>query len=57
MVIIQILFTHTPIMNEIFNSEPITVKHWLNILVVGLLAYFLIEFEKLLRRMLIDSKK
>ena len=50
MVLIQILFTYLPLMNRIFGSAPLPLFLWLDVLMVGIIAYILIEVEKWLRR-------
>ena len=50
MVLIQILFTYLPLMNRLFGSAPIPLVLWLDVLMVGMIAYIVIEFEKWLRR-------
>lgn len=50
MALIQIAFTYTPFMNAIFESAPISPLQWTKVLGVSLAGYFLIEFEKYIRR-------
>ncbi|MCU0487017.1 MAG: HAD-IC family P-type ATPase, partial [Anaerolineales bacterium] len=50
MVLLQLLFTYVPLMNDLFNSAPLPAYLWLDVLAVGLAAYFVIEIEKWLRR-------
>jgi Ca2+-transporting ATPase len=50
MVLVQWVYTYVPFMNSLFGSAPISVALWLDVLVVGLVAYFLIEIEKWWRR-------
>jgi len=57
MVLIQLLFTYAPFMNTLFSSAPIQPSLWLGILVVGLLAYIMIEIEKWLRRRLTNPSE
>jgi cation-transporting ATPase F len=52
MVLIQLLYTYAPFMNTLFSSTPISLALWLDVLVVGLAAYILVEIEKWLRRKL-----
>ena len=49
MILAQILFTHTPVMNRLFHTAPIDAGSWLYIIAVGLAAYIIVEFEKWLR--------
>lgn len=50
MTIIQLLYTYAPFMNTLFSSAPIPLALWLDVLVVSLAAYILVEAEKWLRR-------
>ena len=50
MVLTQLLFTYAPFMNRIFGSAPISAMRWLEIGLVSLAAYALVEIEKWLRR-------
>jgi magnesium-transporting ATPase (P-type) len=50
MVVIQLLFTYVPLMNDLFKSAPLPFTLWLDVLAVGLAAYIIIEGEKWLRR-------
>lgn len=46
MILLQIAFTYTPIMNEIFQSKPITIEYWLKIVGVSLITFSIIEIKK-----------
>jgi len=46
----QLLFTHTPLMNRLFHTAPLDVASWLYVFSVGLAAWFIVEFEKWVRR-------
>ncbi len=50
MVVLQMLYTYLPMANRIFQSAPITLGDWAQILVVAVTVYLLVEFEKGLRR-------
>lgn len=50
MAALQLLFTYTPLMNELMSSAPIGPEAWGRALVVGFAGYLIIEFEKWLRR-------
>ncbi|GAA5506024.1 cation-transporting P-type ATPase [Novipirellula caenicola] len=52
MVVLQIAFTHLPVMNRIFHSAPIGWDAWWRILLTGLATYMIVGFEKWLRRKL-----
>ena len=44
--LLQVIFTYVPFMNEHFGSAPITGEAWLEILGVGFLTFVIIEIEK-----------
>ena len=46
MILLQIAFTYTPIMNEIFQSKPIGVESWLKIVGVSIITFLIIETKK-----------
>lgn len=50
MILIQLVYTYVPFMQQIFGSAPLSLILWLDVLAVGLAAYVLIEIEKWLRR-------
>ena len=52
MILLQIVFTYTPVMNEIFQSKPIGIESWLKILAVAVITFLIIEIKKL-----VSSKK
>ncbi|MRS04392.1 HAD family hydrolase, partial [bacterium] len=52
MALVQLLYTYAPFMNTIFNSAPISLVLWLDVLAVGLIAFTVIEVEKWIRRKL-----
>jgi Ca2+-transporting ATPase len=52
MVLIQLLYTYAPFMNKLFDSAPMSLTLWVDVLVVSLAAYLIIKFEKWLRRRL-----
>ncbi len=43
---LQLLFTHAPIMQEIFGSTDLTLQEWAKVIGAGLLVYLVVEFEK-----------
>ena len=45
-VVLQLLFTHTPIMHAIFGSAHLSPGEWLRALAAGLLVFLVAEFEK-----------
>jgi magnesium-transporting ATPase (P-type) len=49
MIILQLLFTYTPVMNKVFHSAPIASTDWLLIIAIAVAVYFIIGFEKWIR--------
>jgi Ca2+-transporting ATPase len=49
MVILQLLFTYAPLMNELFQTVPLPLEDWGQILFVGLAIYMIIGTEKFYR--------
>ena len=49
MIILQLLFTYTNLMNSIFSSAPITLWGWFLIVSCSLAIFVVIEFEKIVR--------
>lgn len=49
---LQFVFTHTPLMNSLFHSAPITPAAWGRIVATGLGIYLVVNLEKWLRRRL-----
>jgi len=56
MLIAQLLFTHTPVMNRLFHTAPLDLASWLYITGVGVAAYCVVEFEKWVRRKVENNK-
>jgi Ca2+-transporting ATPase len=50
MIVFQLLFTYLPLANRIFQSASIGLIDWSKVIVFALVVYFLVEFEKRLRR-------
>lgn len=50
MIILQLMFTYIPIMNTWLASAPISIEAWGRILLVGVISYLVVEFEKWIRR-------
>ncbi len=55
MVVAQLLFTYLPTMNLLFHTAPIGLADWASIMLVGLVIYIVIGFEKKMRRLAIDG--
>jgi len=49
MVLFQWAFTYLPFMNRWFHTVPLDLETWFLIIIVGMVAYFVVEFEKWLR--------
>jgi magnesium-transporting ATPase (P-type) len=49
MIILQLFYTYSPVMNRIFGSQPISGKDWLMIIAIALVVYTIIGLEKWLR--------
>ena len=45
----QLAFTYLPVMNRLFHTAPISAQAWLHIVLVGLVAYSVVGFEKWVR--------
>jgi Ca2+-transporting ATPase len=48
-IVVQLLFTYAPVMNELFHSAPISGDAWLRIVAVGAIAFAAVELEKWIR--------
>ncbi len=46
MIVLQVIFVHTPLMNRLFHSRPLSWQTWAMIAVFGLALYVIIEIEK-----------
>ena len=49
MILVQVLFTHLPLMNRLFHTAPLTLGAWVRIGAVALAVFLIVEFEKWLR--------
>jgi Ca2+-transporting ATPase len=50
MLLLQLLFTYAPFMNQLLRSAPMTLAQWSHVVAVGLAGYLIVELEKWLRR-------
>ncbi|HMO32792.1 MAG TPA: cation-transporting P-type ATPase [Lacibacter sp.] len=57
MLALQLLFIHAPFMNDLFNSAPISMQSWVRIVIAGFALYFIVYFEKMIRRNLTGSEE
>lgn len=55
MLAIQLVFIHSPLMNKLFHSAPISLHSWLRILASGLALFVIVYLEKTIRRKLTGS--
>ncbi len=56
MAAIQVLFTYAPFMNALFESRPMSLELWLDVIVIGIAAYVIVEAEKAIRRRIAAKK-
>ena len=49
MIAAQVLFTHTPMLNHLFHSAPISAGAWFRVIAVASVVFIAVEFEKWLR--------
>lgn len=56
-ILLQLFFTYAPIMNTLFETRPIGLRHGLEIIAVGVAMYFILELEKWGRRMMTHSRR
>ena len=50
MILLQIVFTYTAVLNEIFQSKPIGIESWLQIVCVAIVTFLIIEIKKFVTR-------
>ncbi len=48
MVFLQLVFTHTSFMNNIFKSEPLNLETWVAIIVISFCVVFVVEIKKII---------
>ncbi len=49
MVVLQLLFTYTPVMNRLFQTAPVSIRDWGLILLISFGVYLAIGLEKMVR--------
>lgn len=49
MLVMQLLFTYTPVMNTLFHTASISAESWLRIVGVAAIVFVVVEIEKWLR--------
>ena len=57
MILLQIVFTYAPVMNEIFQSHPIETDSWLKIIGVSVVTFLIIEIKKVTSNRLKSKQK
>jgi len=57
MIVLQYAYTELSFMNTAFQSSPLTMMEWLYSSLVGVVIYFVIEFEKIFRIKVLKSTK
>jgi Ca2+-transporting ATPase len=50
MLVFQLALVYVPLMNNLFQTEPLSLMSWMRILAAGLGVYIIVSFEKMLRR-------
>ncbi|MEG9326313.1 cation-transporting P-type ATPase [Salinimicrobium catena] len=50
MLVLQLIFIHTPFMNNLFHSAPIGLSSWVRIMLAGLGLFLIVFVEKMIRR-------
>jgi len=48
LVILQLVFTYAPFMNQLFGTDPHAVSYWIFPLIAGVIVFILVELEKFL---------
>ena len=49
MILVQLFYTYSPLMNRLFHSAPISLSAWVQIIAVALVAFSIVEIEKWVR--------
>jgi hypothetical protein len=49
MILLQLLFSYVPVMNELFHTAPLEAEAWMRILGVALFSFVAVEIEKWIR--------
>jgi cation-transporting P-type ATPase F len=50
MIMLQVLYTYSPIMNSLFRSAPISLESWAKIIAVAFFTFIIVEIEKWVAR-------
>jgi Ca2+-transporting ATPase len=46
MILVQLFYTYSPVMNRLFHSAPISLEAWIQIIIVAIMVFFIVELEK-----------
>ncbi len=49
MFVFQLAYTYLPIMNDLFQSAPISLAAWIRVIIAGIVTYALVEVNKRLQ--------
>lgn len=49
MIVLQIFYTYHPIMHNLFHSAPIDLSHWIQIILLGISIFIIVEIRKWLK--------
>lgn len=52
MTVVQVIFIHTPLMNRLFQSQPLDAPAWAAVIGAALLIAWIVALEKFIRRVL-----
>ena len=56
LVVLQILYTHTPIMQDVFGTEDLNMREWAIVICIGIFTFFLVELDKFFQRKRLERK-
>ena len=57
LVLLQMAFTYTDVMNELFGTTGLPIEYWWPILSFGVLVFMLVEIEKMVVKRVFDTGK
>ena len=57
LVVLQLLYTYTPVMHDLFGTDNLTAKEWGLVICVGVTTFFLMELDKLFQRRLAEKRE
>ncbi|MDL2284397.1 cation-transporting P-type ATPase [Oxalobacter sp. OttesenSCG-928-P03] len=53
---LQLLYTYTPVMHDLFGTDSLTVKEWMLVICVGIVTFFMMELDKFFQRRLAERR-